>query len=825
VAKGHINFLWRVSAFLLLSAAVLSLGGCARPDAGIENTVVCNDDIYTSYPEIISRILPSHTVEINNNRAFQYLEQGAAAEAFDPQAVSALRANAANYWYPHYLATVIIAADRGRTDAEISGWNDLQAIKDNVGVGSALGANPRVNNNMIMAAISFGLEGENYTLKKATELLSAIWQEGRLINNSLDQPVFICYDFQAARMKKSGFNIEIIIPAEGTLTYEKGLLSNTELTFGGDTGELLAAGGFRLTDGRCDAALYPDAVAYGNAYRVSDYDRFVAVTQNVTRTLRRDVVKTRMYSSKDNRQHQYWVLLYVSVVVVWMASLLRRITHKNIKKTVLLAGGLLMGWLLARLISYQLDVNTDFRRYVNYTYFLFQLPISITFIWLAHIVGKNEGKIPAPLWIKAFAVYIFALIALAYTNDIHNLLFTYDFTTPYWADTESYGIIYTAIQRSWELSFAAALIIMMIKSEGGIRKRGLLFPFLFVAVFAAYQFGYQNNIPIARESDITMVTGIFILCFVESLVRAGMIPVNTKYNTLFAHSPLDMRIIDIEGNPALASTSAMQYDADLLDRALKAQPSPVRQDKDTLLFSTRIAGGYAVWQEDISAINRLYREIEESLQKLKTANEMLAEEEKVSRAAHEENEKTQVMVGLEAEISAHTIKLSTMMEQLETVTDRPKAMARITLLICYIKRCCNRFFQAREITFLSADELTVYLDELAEIAGYSGVKTIVTSELKSKLPFVHASLLYDFFYNVIYWATWLDSPQILVHLGAENGAVVLRLLPSGDAHSFQMDRYLENAIAASGGVYAVKDLDDDTAGLSLSFPEGGDGDA
>jgi hypothetical protein len=98
----------------------------------------------------------------------------------------------------------------------------------------------------------------------------------------------------------------------------------------------------------------------------------------------------------------------------------------------------------------------------------------------------------------------------------------------------------------------------------------------------------------------------------------------------------------------------------------------------------------------------------------------------------------------------------------------------------------------------------------------------VTSDLTSDILIRRAALFYEFFYNALHWATWMTEPRILTHLGSDGDGVFLRLLPSEDAHSFQMDKSLRDAIAAEGGVYAVKDLDDDSAGFRLSFPDGGD---
>jgi hypothetical protein len=589
----HITNKRTVMLALLCLIILLILSGCAISTAdSTQNVVFCNNDAHSNYPGVVSESLQAFEVRTTNNRAFEYLEKGYVAEVFDPQAISALRAGNATYWYPHYQATVVIAVDRERTDANIKTWSDLSHTDELVGISSAIQSNPRVNNPLMMAAIAFGLEGEGFTLNKVTDFLAAIQSEGRLVRNSLEPPIVICYDFQAADLIKSGHNIEIIIPSEGTFTYIKGLLSSTELTFSGDVDNLLLANGFRLLDGRSYDTLYPDAAAYENASVITDYEHLITASQNATRTLRKDVLRTRLYSSKDDRQHQWWVLVYIIIVLVWLASFMNRIANKNMRRTILLAGILLMGWMLARLLSYQLDISTVFRLYINYTYYLFQLSLPVVLLWLAHIIGKYEGIIPMPWWIKTFAVYMFSLIVFVYTNNLHHGLYIFDFTNPNWGDEYGHGFAYTLIHASWQISFVATMLLLFLKCKGNVRKTGFLFLLTFVIVLFAYQYGYQNYIPIARDSDTTMVKGILILFFIELLIRAGLIPVNTKYKKLFANSPLGMRINDITGKAVWASASVVDYDKATLENALSSHPLPTQQDDTTLLFASPIAGGH-----------------------------------------------------------------------------------------------------------------------------------------------------------------------------------------------------------------------------------------
>lgn len=522
-----------------------------------------------------------------------------------------------------------------------------------------------------------------------------------------------------------------------------------------------------------------------------------------------------------SRESLFFVLLYMILVVVWLNSVINRAARKGVRRTALSTGIIMLGWITLRLIKYQIPRATALSRYLWFSYYLFQLSLPIVILWLAWIADQPDKRPAPPPWLRLLPVISGTLIALVYTNDLHNLVFRVDLNNPNWPFEYGYGPGYYFVLALCFIPITAAIAIMLYKGRQNLRKKGVILPLALFFLLVAYVAGYITRTPVARETDFTMTIGIFTLLFMETGIRGGLIPVNSKYTALFTHSPLGIQIVDSSGAAVLSSASPVRYDHDTFYQAVDSYPAPVRQDKNTLLFAAPVAGGYALWQEDITGLNRLYSEIDASVSKLKTANAILTEEEKIKRAAQEENEKTQLMAQLEAEISVHTIKLSTMIEQIENAIDRPKATARITLLLCYVKRRCNLFFREREAELLPADELTVYLDELAEIAGYSGVKLIVTSELELPVSIRRATLFYDLFYNVIYWAAWLPETNILTHLGYETGTVTLRLLLPEDARSFRMEKGLKAAIAAVNGVYAVKDLDDG-CGISLSFPEGGE---
>ena len=508
--------------------------------------------------------------------------------------------------------------------------------------------------------------------------------------------------------------------------------------------------------------------------------------------------------------------LYIIVVVLWTASIIHRSAQKQMRKASFLLGLLLVGWAITHLIEYQTR-SPVLSRYVWYSYTLFELSMPLVFLWLAFAVDKPDGKVGVPKWMRILIVINSVNAALSLTNDFHLLVHPLDVTSPTWHLEYGYGVAFYFWQAGWILPLLAAVFVMLVKIGVYVRKRMLLLPLVVFLMQLVYQYAFINRMPIIQGTDRVMVNGIFVLLFVESVVRSRLLPISKRYKTLFTHSPLNMRIIDKKKRTILSSVASTWYDYDMFDGALNSYPEPMRLDENSLLFASPITGGYALWQEDITAITKLYHETEESVSRLSAAKAMLAVEEKIKDAAREELNKTKLMERLEAEITGFTIKLSTMIEQLKNNVDKTKATARIILLLCYIKRRCSLFSLEREGVKLPPDELLDHLEELAEMARLADIRIIVTNSLIYDIPVRNATLLYDFFHNVIYWATWSKNVHIVADLCAVDNRIMLRLLPSDDARTFQMSSGLISAIALTEGRYTVTDLDD-AVGLCLAFP-------
>jgi len=746
--------------------------GCASAPGTVGGTVACSEDEYTAYPDVISQLLPDYTIKRTGNNDFAWPAQGTVTEVCDAQAIPALEAGLAEYWYPQYLAAVVIAADRGRTDAELCRWHDLASA------GVRIGFNDK--DNLLITAMAYGLEGEAFTLRGAVKLLAGLQAKGLLARGSYDAPLVICYDYQAAAL-----GMEIIIPQEGTLAFVKGLLSNQPLDFAGDADACIAAAGLRPAS----------AADYEGADRVKDYDHLNTVYRDIDRAVRRNVLRTRLYSSADGREHLMLALLYILLVTIWTATVIRRVMHTGVRYPAILLGVLLLGWAVLRLMKYQVPDDGTLNRYLWYGYYLFQPALPLVLLWLAWSVDQPEGRVKPPKWFALPAAATGALIALVFTNDLHNWVFRFDLSQPKWYSDYSHAFGYYVVLAVCIILVLAVIAILLIKGARNPRKIGFVLPLGLCALLAAWGVAFILRIPLAWESDSAVVIGLLALLSVETALYTGMIPANTRHRQLFAHSSLAMQIADSNGNVVYTSARCLS-----------------RHNEDALLFSTPIAGGHILWQEDIAALNRLHREVEAQAHRLTATNALLTKESEVKRAIEEERVRSQLLLQLEAEVAGNIGRLLDMIDNRESA-------ARITLLLCYTKRRCNLFFRGLETQLLPPDELTICIDELAELAGHANVRIVTAGQIKTPMPLRRATLLYDFFYSAVDWAV-TEGLGVLASLDSGRGTVSIRLLTSAGARPFQAEESLAAAIASAGGTLALKDLDD-AAGIILSFPETG----
>ncbi len=803
----------RLTALMLCIFFCAAFCGCAN---GGERAVRFDGDD-GAYIAAVMDALPEDYENAGEYGAVSRLRSGEAAGVKGVAAEYMLRLGCAEHWYPLIKETPVVAVDRDLTDAEITGWGDLRSSGLRVRVS-------RSDRGLLLAAMAYGLEGGDFTLKSAAELLEQVCRAGKLTNED-DAPLTVCFDWQAAQLRLGGRNIEIVVPAEGTLSFERGLVSTDALTLEDGVWRRLADGGYRTVRGDCDRSLYPDEAEYARANEPEDCERLLLEMQDQERLMRRRVERTRLYSSADQREHISFAVAFLILVVFWICSVIKRTARGEIRFIAILTGLMLNCWVMLRCVKYQLVGADVLERLCWYGYYIFIIGLPLCLLALALIVDRSVPGRGAAAALAALVMTGLALIVLVLTNDAHMLVFRFERGGD-WNDY-SYGIGYYFIMFFCVGVLIGAVVILTKKTGSSPRRYGMVFPMLFMLLMIGYGVGYALGVPLMRDSDLTMTLCVFGALFFESAMLSGLIPNNTRYNRLFARSPLNMRLLDAQGVTVLAAAGSEPVPDRLLRRLAPGGESAVMDGEDTALYADRITGGTVVWQEDRSSINRLHEELRGARQQLVRANAILAREEQSRRTAFGEEERSRLFERMEREISDRLDELSELIRTLPDARERRRRITEIMLLLCYVKRRCNMYFigcEKPERQEMPCSDLGVYLDELAELAACSGVRCAVNFPLRGTIALQKAILIYDFVCDSLRWGTRCGVRAMLETLSRTDGEICLGVTVTGALGLELISDGTWELLERLGASVELIDQED-CSGLRLIIPERGAGDA
>ena len=791
----------------------LLLTGCSAAASG--GYLIPEAEGSGAYSEVLLPFLSGYTLQDGEDTLYAEVARGNAVACFDVQAIPAMTRGVGRYWYPHVTATVVLAVDRTRTDAVITGWNSLRES----GVSAGMSSFSVVRNMLAMGALSYGLDWEDPTKQDALDYLEDLHRNGGFELDGADAPVLICLDYEAAAWNQNGENYEIIVPEEGTLSYRMGLLSDVPLMLEPGLDEALLSAGLPLAGGERPSG-FPTDYRSTHTLEGKDYDRFLTLAGDSSRDLRRQVFHTRLYTTADMREHILSALLIATVILLWKGTVTHRMIRRDVRRVVDVLGWLMVGWLMLRLFKYQLPQESTLCRLCWYGYYLFQLALPVALLYLTEILDRGEGEkqLVRPLW-PPLAVYILSVL-LVLTNDLHQLVFRF---TPggNWASDYQYGPGFWAVMAFSLLFLAFALWNLLRKGRGSPSRRGRVLPLLFCGGLLAYLAAYIQRVPLAWESDITVNICILSVLFFETVLHGGLLPVNIQYQRLFASAPIGLTLLDEDGRTVLSSHGARPISRSVWQRLRTDIQQPLLRDRDTQLNAVPVRSGMAVWQEDLSQTNRLRREIQDVQTRLEAANALLREEGEVKKRLLAAETNRALFEQLDRDMERRITSLVGLIETLPETEQSKGLTAYITLCLCHIKRRCNLFFLARQGEPLPGDELSMYLDELAELARYAGLQALIRCGQRNGLEIRSASLCYDFAFETIAWALKEKASPLMGYLETEGACLVFRFLPGGDPGRWQFSEELTAAVTAMGGQIACKDLDD-AFGICMTIPLGGE---
>lgn len=529
--------------------------------------------------------------------------------------------------------------------------------------------------------------------------------------------------------------------------------------------------------------------------------------------------------------HQLLGFIFICLAAMRLYIIQYRIIQKNIRITMCVICYLVICGLSISIFSYVIPDNGWMLRYFRYLILAIELASAMAEMMLITFIGRPKISLKQQKLRLSGNYILAALIVFVLTNDLHQQVFEYSYRKDELLFNYTWGgnllVIIIAIMK------LVAAVILCVRTIRNQNLFGTIWMGIFIAVgllyLAVQYFSYWDHMIhtefLAWQSDRGLFLGILSLLFVDLAIQSRLIPTNRNYVALFDNSQLKLLITDKQYNYCFQSQDIRTLEPDFLKEITDKSPEPYPMDEYQFVYSAEIPNGYVFYVQDVRELRKLQKETGETVSKLKKLNEILALENNRKRSGAKDKISSELMKGLNQHISSKTDMLSAMVKELNELkkqenneTQRWQLLARIVLLLVDIKRHCILYFLGRQNPTMPAEELVVYLDELAEFAGLANIRCLTTNRIKGQIKVDYAVCFYEFFYLVINMASLKENVILIEELEAGKEAVEMHILISFEApdlNSYIKDVY--DYVNSSFGTIQYKELED-VNDISLRIP-------
>ena len=311
--------------------------------------------------------------------------------------------------------------------------------------------------------------------------------------------------------------------------------------------------------------------------------------------------------------HHVSAFCYLTIIILWAATIRIRIVDKEVRVRILVSCAFMVLLFFLRMCKYTyFPEDAMIREYIWYSYMIPRTFFPL-FMFTATLYVEPVGSRRMVRRIEIILIIISTLFAaVAMTNNLHSLV--YKITVH--PDKEYTHEIFYYILMAWRIALTVGLLVILFrKCSLSSARRKWYIPVICIAVSSILLLWYNiyGGAPKVWGYKLFQLQEALCIPYMmafESIIQIGMIPANNGYRKLFEHSGINACIFDKDGNPVQTSLGWSQ----------------TGQDDDHRISKEPVSGGYITWIEDISAINRLNRELEEVAEELRDENDLIIQE-------------------------------------------------------------------------------------------------------------------------------------------------------------------------------------------------------
>ena len=394
--------------------------------------------------------------------------------------------------------------------------------------------------------------------------------------------------------------------------------------------------------------------------------------------------------------------IMLGTLAYWGISLRIRVVDRVIRDSLLYIDVLLVIWLFARIVKFDVVEGALAIRYLWYTYYVPQIFTAyFAFVIVDHMRNENKASHKRRCRVVCLISALLALMVL--TNELHNFVFIID--TVNGTDSHNYGYYIVAVWVT-ALSFGSVFFMPGLRKNKNSFKK-LLLPLTCMLLTVAYcvMYAIPQTQFVKNLVDYTVAMCLGTVGTWEALIFTGIVPTNRDYEWCFNHSTVRAQILDIKGD--------ISYRAYEARPVLKSEFEVLRKtrlykvDRDTELVMAPIRGGFVVTERDVREINRLMSRLFETQSYIRDVTDSLRASIEIEKRQKNAAEKNRLYDLTFSRVQEKVTVLERLIEEAKELSGEAffKKLFLIDIIGVFVKRKSN-------LIILTETELSDYSGEL-----------------------------------------------------------------------------------------------------------------
>ncbi len=669
---------------------------------------------------------------------------------YSNQANLLIESNSAYSFEPQFIQTVVILINKEKTNEEITSFQDI--LNSDLEINFNLSATPTnrlwelSKSHHIFLSMANALYSE-YDEDKLAQDIKKIIEDERYFINDFSKPISITYDSVAVNLIKSGGNYEIIIPTDGTISLEVGILRyKDDILLDDNINQHLINSGYRLIDKSCDTEFYPleseyeKATLIENEEDITEYNEAAAL---VAKTIRRQSFNDRITGFTNVKEIAVGYIIMLVISVIYLISIFNRVSSIRVRKSLIYACFLGIIFITLGFLKLTNTNNPFLETTLWYLYYLPLIMITATFVYIAINSGyvKDKKKID-----KYYRIYFFIalfMLGLVFTNELHTLVFN---ISNYYHSYFTYDIGYYFVFSFIGLSVVFSISVLIYKGITSPKKAAFIYPLCAVGLILLYAILVVMKIDAIKDMDLTFSVNILMMILIESCLQSSLVQTNKKHDILFKNSSLAMEIRDVKENVFAKSNIGNNL------------------DENYILKQTPIEQGTFYYYEDYTSLNMAKEDLRKANFELLENNNFLKRKAKVDTELSTLRAQREAFNNIDIVLNDKTDKISQFLDKLNTHSNAKKIMSIINIVVCTVKRECMLLINLLYEKEQSINSLINYISEMQEFTQPIDLKITIGCLLKQNIKTKDSLAIYRLFSFIIEKSAWENCSNIIVHI-------------------------------------------------------------